>query len=132
MEKAKEILNLIQQLLPEVKAIYLFGSRSHGAEHPRSDFDIAILNAKKISFEIKQLLQDQLADLLKNEVDLLDMNAISTVMQYQIIMSGQRLFADKINTVNHFESKVLALYLTLNDDRKPITDQILMQNSIYG
>ncbi|HEY6527754.1 MAG TPA: nucleotidyltransferase domain-containing protein [Cellvibrionaceae bacterium] len=65
-------------------AIYAFGSRIQGNSTPDSDLDLAVLVAGYAKPEQLWHLAQDLADLTGYPVDLLDLRAASTVMQFQI------------------------------------------------
>src|SRR5690606_29877714 len=82
----------LQNAFPRALSIYAFGSRTQGTTNADSDLDLAILVAGYA--DSLQLLNaaNQLANKLGYEVDLLDLRAASTVMQYQVITTGHRLW----------------------------------------
>jgi predicted nucleotidyltransferase len=45
--KIEAIVGLLQQRLPDLLAVYAFGSRAQGAAGPDSDLDLAVLTPKK-------------------------------------------------------------------------------------
>jgi len=95
IEIAKEIENLIPvfKKYPEVKLVYLFGSRATGKIGPLSDYDFAVYldekNAKK-RFELKLNLISEATKALKTDnVDLVVLNDINAPeMKYNVIKDG--------------------------------------------
>jgi uncharacterized protein len=69
------VVEHIRGAVPEVEAIYLFGSRASGKESPGSDFDIAVLAAAPLAPVCRFDLQEALASALHASVDLLDLRA---------------------------------------------------------
>jgi predicted nucleotidyltransferase len=92
MNQAAIIQNL-QANLPNLLGIYAFGSRIHGTAQTDSDLDLAVLVAGYAEPLVLWSLASDLADVADCPVDLLDLRAASTVMQYQIITTGQRWWA---------------------------------------
>jgi uncharacterized protein len=76
-------------------------------------------------------LSGQLADQLGCSVDLLDLRAASTVMQHQILTSGQRLWAKDVRA-GLFEAAMLTEKLHLNDMRKGLVEDIQARGFVYG
>lgn len=74
----------------------------------------------------------QLERQLLRDVDLVDLQSASTVIQFQVVSTGQRIFTQDENAMVWWELKVYQLYLTLNDDRKPILEEIKKTGTIYG
>ena len=118
--------------LPSLRAVYLFGSvvTEHFTED--SDIDIAVLTFEPMDALLRWELIQQLAIALNRDVDLVDLSTASTVMQFQVVSTGERIFTADATTMEWWELKVYQLYLTLNDDRKPILEAIQQTGRIYG
>jgi predicted nucleotidyltransferase len=87
------IIQTLQANLPNLLAIYAFGSRIQGTAQIDSDLDLAVLVAGYAEPLVLWTLAGDLADVAGCPVDLLDLRAASTVMQYQVITTGQRWWA---------------------------------------
>ena len=87
------IVMLLQNRLPNLLAVYVFGSQLSGDADKNSDLDLAVLVAGYADPIDLWDISSDLAELVHCEVDLLDFRAASTVMQYQILTKGDRLFA---------------------------------------
>lgn len=68
-------------------------------------------------------MANQLADKLGYEVDLLDLRAASTVMQYQVITTGRCLWAKDVQT-GLFEAFVLSSKTSLDEARAELLNEI--------
>lgn len=88
--KREAIVHALQARFPNLLAIYAFGSRTQGTAGAQSDLDLAVLLTGHAEPLALWELTDDLAGLADCPVDLLDLRAASTVMQYQIITTGQR------------------------------------------
>jgi hypothetical protein len=78
------------------------------------------------------MIAQGLADLLKQPVDLVDLNKASTVFQAQVVGTGQIIYCtDEVRRM-YFEMKVLKMYAKLNEERKSILDRIMESGSIYA
>ena len=128
------IVTLLQARLPGLMAVYAFGSRvKDQGLHARtdSDLDLAVLvegYADPIAlFELSGLLSD-LADC---PVDLLDLRAASSVMQHQILMHGERLWARDVRAVL-FEAAMLTEKLHLDEARRDLIDSVMERGVVYG
>ena len=126
-----QIVNHLHEAVPSLQAIYLFGSivTEHFTE--QSDIDIAILRREPIDAVFRWELLQQIAIALNREVDLIDLTNATTVMQFQVVSTGERIFTANPSEMEWWELKVYQLYLTLNDDRKPILDAIRESGRIY-
>jgi len=107
---------------PELEALYLFGS--WGSEHQRddSDLDIALLlpaNANSSKTLDWYCLASELAELADTpKVDLIDLRKTNTILQMEIIDSGQRICASP--SADHFELLTLSKYQKLTEERRDI------------
>lgn len=126
------ILAYCERYLSGIEAIYLFGSQVTEFFRDDSDIDIAVLCLQPISVEVRWELSQDLAILLNRDVDLLDMQQVSTVMQWQIISTGKKIFCADMKKNAFFETYVLSDYIRLNEQRHHILEDIKKRGSIYG
>ncbi len=126
------IVQHLHTALPSLRVVYLFGSvvTEHFTED--SDIDIAVLTSEPMDALLRWKLIRQLAIALNRDVDLVDLSTASTVMQFQVVSTGERIFTADAAAMEWWELKVYQLYLTLNDDRKPILEAIQQTGRIYG
>ncbi len=125
------IVKLLQQRLPALLAVYLFGSQARGDANAGSDVDLAVLVAGYADpIELWDLSSD-LAEVCGCEVDLLDLRAASTVMQSQILQQGSRLFALD-SSVGSYEATLLSEMTALNEARAGILADIQQDGTVYG
>jgi predicted nucleotidyltransferase len=125
------VLQLLQQRLPNLMAVYAFGSQVSGNADKNSDLDLAVLVAGYADVIELWDISSDIAELVNCEVDLLDFRAASTVMQYQILMTGQRLFAID-SSVGVYEAMVLSQMTALNEARAGVIQDIREQGAVYG
>lgn len=125
------ILQLLQQRLPNLMAIYAFGSQIAGTADKNSDLDLAVLVAGYADVIELWDISSDIAELANCEVDLLDFRAASTVMQYQILTTGKRLFATDYN-VDIYEAAVLSEMTKLNEARAGLLSDIREEGAVYG
>ncbi|MFB7142128.1 nucleotidyltransferase domain-containing protein [Gottfriedia sp. NPDC056225] len=111
--------------------IILFGSAADERMRPDSDIDLAYLSDTKLSNYERFILSQELANLLNNNVDLIDLNTSSTVFQAEIIHNGKVIYCSDIERRINFEIKVLKMYAKLNEERKEIIDDIKKRGSIF-
>ncbi len=123
-----------EQLLhafPNALGIYAFGSRVQGTANAQSDLDLAVLVAGYADPLQLFEMANQLADKLGYEVDLLDLRAASTVMQYQVITTGRRLWAKDVQA-DLFDVFVLNEKLDFDELRAEQLNEIRETGRIYG
>ena len=116
---------------PEALAVYAFGSQMQGQAGPDSDLDLALLLPAYADPLVRWDVAQQLAIALGCDVDLLDLRAASTVMQYQVITTGQCLWAQQ-PAVGLFECFVLSEKLDFDAARAGLLADIAQQGKVYA
>ena len=76
-------------------------------------------------------MSSDLADIASCHVDLLDLRAASTVMQYQVITTGQRWWAQDAQAAL-FEAAILSDKTALDTARAGLLADIHKKGTIYG
>ena len=117
--------------LPGLLAVYGFGSRVQGTEGPDSDLDMAVLVAGYADVTLLWQLAGELADIAGCAVDLLDLRAASTVMQYQVVTQGERWWARDAQAAM-FESAILSEKTALDTARAGLLADIRERGTVYG
>ena len=95
-EKQKEKIQEIAKKY-SLKLILLFGSRVDGKIHKESDFDVAYLSNKKLSYDDENRLNVDFTGIFKHErdrVDTVDMRKVSPLMLFGIFRKCQVLYAE--------------------------------------
>jgi len=123
---------LLLDHLPEIQAIYLFGSRVEGKTHPESDLDLAVLvDGDLPPIRLWETAQ-HLASHLGMDVDLVNLGKVSTVMQMQVINAGKRLYCRNEKACGEFEDLVFSSYVRLNEERAEILRDVARRGTIHG
>lgn len=125
------IIQMLQARLTNLLAIYAFGSRIQGTAQVDSDLDLAVLVAGYAEPLVLWTLAGDLADVAGCSVDLLDLRAASTVMQYQIITTGQRWWALDAQAAL-FEAAILSEKTELDTARAGLLSDIQKRGKVYG
>lgn len=125
------IVQTLQDRVPKLLAIYAFGSRVQGTAGPESDLDLAVLVAGYAEQVALWQLAGELAELAGCSVDLLDLRAASTVMQHQVLTSGQRWWAKDAQAAL-FEAAMLSEKTALDTARAGLLDDIQKEGKVYG
>ena len=121
----------LQSQLPNLLAVYGFGSRVQGTARQESDLDMAVLVAGHADVVVLWHLAGELADIADCTVDLLDLRVASTVMQYQIITTGVRWWALDAQAAL-FESAILSQKTALDTARAGLLGDVQKRGSVYG
>ncbi len=124
------ILKHLKEWIPNLQLVYRFGSSGTEFEHKDSDVDVAFFSSSTLSDEQRWELSNQLASLINQNVDLLDLQNLDVVMQYLIVNEGRCLYQDIPTRQAFFENKVDAMYLRLSETRAEIVEDILKRGKV--
>lgn len=126
------ILERLRSSLPGLMAVYAFGSRVSGDAGPESDLDLAVLLAGYADPVRLWELGGELEDQVGSAVDLLDLRAATTVMQYAVVTTGERLWAGDALAAALFEAAVLSERTALEEARAGLMADIRESGRIHG
>ncbi|MDP2319039.1 MAG: nucleotidyltransferase domain-containing protein [Acidobacteriota bacterium] len=122
----------IRAAIPDVQAIYRFGSTAAGTDGPGSDLDLAVLGPQPLDPVVRFDLQDQLASLVRRPVDLVDLRTASTVMAMQVLAAGELLHDSAPESRGLFEDRAYGSYARLNEERRGILARVAAEGTVYG
>ncbi len=126
------LIEFVQQAIPDLIALYRFGSQVKGIIRPESDVDLAVLARDPIPALRQFELAQELAAQLHRDVDLVDLRSASTVMRMQVISTGECLSAPNEAARREFEMYVYSDYVRLNGERRDILKRIRTSGLVYG
>lgn len=135
MYLSQDKIDIIKSFLADKLSPYfivLFGSAASGNMREDSDIDIAFLSEK--IFESPDLFQinQEIALLVGQDVDLIDLSQASTVLQAQIVGKGKVIYDGNENKRKEFFMLVLKQYARLNEERQPVLEKIKERGNIYA
>ncbi|EFZ1984477.1 nucleotidyltransferase domain-containing protein [Shigella flexneri] len=112
--------------------IIIFGSYAKKSTHKDSDIDIAFYseNQSLTTYEVFQMAQE-LADILKIEVDLVNIRTASTVFKAQIYTTGTIIYSTNDTLLKNLQMTALSMYAKLNEERENILKKIGESGTIY-
>lgn len=131
LETEGPVVREVLACLPHTLAIYAFGSQVNGTAGPQSDLDLAVLVAGYAEPVALWELAATVADIVACPIDLLDLRSASTVMQYQVITTGRRIWANALQA-GLFECYVLSEKTALDTARAPLLADIQATGAIYA
>jgi uncharacterized protein len=126
------VVETLRGALPDVVAVYRFGSTATGQAVQESDVDIAVLPSTPLDPAFRFDLQETLAVALHRPVDLVDLLRASTVMRMQVLESAVLLFEHETAARLRFETAACSSYARLNEERRAILEQIRKEGTVYG
>lgn len=130
--QVETIITILKENVSFLQATYLFGSGVREDFNDESDVDIAFISDKIYPKEDIWTVASKIADVVKRDVDLVDLMDANTVHQMEIVGNGVLLFHESTFDYGEMEDKIYQLYITLNEDRKVILDGIKEDQSVYG
>ena len=126
------LIQFFRQAIPDLIALYRFGSYAKGGIHQDSDVDLAVLTGDPLPAVRRFELAQELATHLHRDVDLVDLCAASTVMRMQVISTGECLDSPNGTARREFEMYVYSDYARLNEERREILNRVRASGVIYG
>lgn len=130
-EDKELIIDSIKDSIPELQALYLFGSQKDGTATSKSDVDVAYLSKVALSSLERWDVSQKLASLLSLDVDLVELSTTNTIFRYQILSTAERIYGEGYE-VENFETLAYSFYLRFQEERKPIVDAIMKNKSVFG
>lgn len=131
LSRHSQLVAAILRRLPNTLAIYAFGSQVQGTAQTDSDLDLAVLVAGYAPPLMLWELSGELADLANCDVDLLDLRAASTVMQFEVLRHAQRLWAKELEA-DLFECYVMSEKLQLDASRAGVLADIRREGRVHA
>lgn len=124
--------HLMKELNPAF--IIVFGSFAKGTQRNDSDLDLAFYPEDRTnpptSYQLFMIAQE-LAEKIKREVDLVNLQTASTVFGAQIFHTGEVLYMNDQMVFEQQRMTTLSMYIKLNEERKEVLDRIYESGSIY-
>ena len=127
-----EIRDHLLGIIPDLKAIYIFGSFAKGEMTKDSDIDIGIISSLKLSPATIFNTAQELAAILNRDVDLLDIEQVPLVMQFQVISTGKNIYAKYPLELLEFETRITSMYQRFNEERRFIVEEIVNSGKILS
>lgn len=136
LDEVKEKLEIIKKFLIEKcnpQAIILFGSYARNTQNKESDIDIAIKTTNSISKLEMFNWKNELEDIIKLDVDLINLDAeLSDGFRYEILINGQIIFCQNQYEFDLYKLDMFREYLELSESRQMIINQLKEGESKYG
>jgi len=128
----RALLATVTASIPDVIAVYRFGSSVNGTERRESDVDLAVLATRPLDPLARFDLQECLAAAIRQSVDLVDLRRASTVMASQVVTTGVLIHDGDPAERGRFEDYVYGAYARLNEERRGILERVAAEGSVYG
>ena len=98
------------EAIPEVAAVFLFGSQASGSQHPGSDVDIAVLATGDGSVFASRMQESylRLSRILRMDVHLVVLNSAPAELIRQVLSKGQCVLNLRPNTLLEFKTRMIS------------------------
>lgn len=127
-----ELVGRLRESIPDLQAVYLFGSRAGSTAARGSDIDLAVLAAEPVDELYLCYLGQACAAIAGRDVDLVDLRVVSAVMRAQVVSQGRALWRADTADLEAFEDRVFSEYARLNEERGAILADIGQRGSVHG
>jgi len=117
------LVEVVRRRVPDIDAIYLFGSVARRRTRPGSDVDVALLlpPGRKLSPDELLATMSELEGLTHRAVDLSVLNTQTQLVHAkEVVTTGVCLFARSQERIRVFEMQVLSQYARFLEDRAPV------------
>lgn len=131
IDKKEKIIEFLKNKY-NIEFIYLFGSYAKKEAREDSDIDIGIVASEVIENYDLLIIASDLSFVLGKEVQIIDMQKASTVLNMQIFAYGIALYNKNEYFHDEYVMKTYSLYAKLNEEREVVLKNIKKNGSIYG
>jgi len=99
---------------PEISVVYLFGSHAVGHPRSKSDVDLGVLFSKDVDGFTRINMETEISNMLKKNVDFIDMKKSSSFLRHQIYKYGKLIYHDGSDFPFQFRASSIREYLDTN------------------
>lgn len=122
----------LRERLPDLQAVYRYGSAGGIYARPDSDIDLAVLAEHRLTLDETVQLAADLSLLTGQDADLHDLRMLPVTLRVQIVLDGVRLYAPSTAAAEEYASRTLSDYVRLNEERRGILQDIRQRGRIHG
>lgn len=123
-------VDILLSAIPDLVAIYRFGSTVRDTTRPDSDVDLAVLASRPVDPVERFDLAQRIAGRLGTDVDLVDLARASTVFRMQVLGDGLVLADCDRRAREEFEMLAWSDYARLQEERRPVLDVLVHERRV--
>lgn len=108
--------------LPDVWAIYVYGSFGRGDEWPDSDVDLAVLRSPGAVLPDVLGLACKISERVGRDVDLVDLRRVGDVLRAEVLAEGRALYVAQPASVLAWEASAMSRYTHHREEIREILE----------
>lgn len=116
---------MLQTALPDLWAVYVYGSFAREGEWPQSDLDLAVLLGHGARIPDRLGLVADVSRAVGREVDLVDLREAGLDLIHEVLRDGRQLLVQRKADVLEWEAERMTDYQDFNPRRADIVDLYL-------
>ena len=114
--------NVLLGALPDVWAIYVYGSFARGDEWPTSDLDLGVLLPPGKRIDDLLALMAKVSSQVGRDVDLVNLREVGDILRREVLADGRLLFAARPDQVLAWEASAMSRYARHNESIRGILE----------
>jgi predicted nucleotidyltransferase len=128
----KAARDAVLDALPDVLAVYVYGSFARGEDWPGSDLDVAVLLPPGLLIpDVLGLISD-ISQRVHRDVDLVDLRRAGDVLRREVLDSGRLLYQADSEQVLAWEASALTRYGHYREEVRGILEDFRRTGVGYG
>lgn len=127
-----EARDVLLNALPDVWAIYVYGSFARGDEWPESDIDLAVLRPPGRAFQDIFGLIGKISERVGRDVDLIDLRKVGDVLRVEVLAEGRALYVAQPALVLAWEASAMSRYAHHREEIRDILGDFRRTGVGYG
>ncbi len=132
MENPYRLVDLLRARVPELQAVYHFGSTAREEGDAESDVDIAFLSGEKASATMLFELQGMCSEAAGRQVDLIELRRADPVLRCEVMADGKLIYEGDAEAVAEFEMVAMSMRCAFNEEMRDLVSAIVSRGSVYG
>lgn len=122
-----DVAHTVTATLPDVWAIYVYGSMARGDDAPTSDIDLAVLLPPGAAIPDKLGLMARAATAAGRDVDIVDLRKVNLDLVHALLRDGRQLLVRNEAETLAWEAERMTDYALFNPRRADIVEQYVRE-----